>query len=77
MKAKPEHVISLLLLTCTVFGLFAAGIGLGAGLIFLNVQQSIGIGLLSFGVGASFSGTFGAKAILKALIQTIREMETN
>jgi phosphate/sulfate permease len=72
---RTDQIVGVFLLVCVAFGLFIGCIGFGFGLIFLSVQQSIGIGILSFGGGGFIGAVFGGKRILKAVVETFTELE--
>lgn len=76
MKEGTSHVITMFLVICFAFGVMVGLAGLGIGLIFLNVSQGVGLGIVCFGGGALLGATFGAKRIMRALIETYKEMES-
>lgn len=57
------------------FGVVFGLLGLGLGLVLMDVVRGIGLGILFAGFGALFSVYGGDKKILRAIITTIREME--
>ena len=75
VENKTEHVIGVFLLICVAFGFMIGCIGLGAGLVFLNVPQAFGLGILSVGCGSLFGAIFGGKRIMRSMIETLKEME--
>jgi hypothetical protein len=76
MTLKTDQVVGVFIVICVAFGLLIGCVGLGAGLIFLSVSQAVGVGILSVGCGSLFGMVFGGKRIMRALIETLKEMET-
>jgi len=75
MKIEPDKTVVVFFVICFSFGIIFGCVGFGVGLLALTAAQGVGLGILSFGVGAMFSAVFGAKRIMRALIDTIKEME--
>ena len=75
MSEHTDRVVVLLLIISFAFGLVLGCVGLGIGLVFATLQQAIGLGILSIGFGALYGMSWGARRILKALIETMKEME--
>jgi hypothetical protein len=72
---KTDQIIGVFVVICFSFGLVIGCVGLGAALIFLSVAQAFGVGILSAGCGALFGLVFGGKRIMRALVETLKEME--
>ncbi len=70
---ETENVICVFLIICGAFGCVIGFIGLGIGLLFLDVTKSFGLAFLSGGLGAIFGGGIGGKRILRAIVDTMEE----
>lgn len=68
-----DRAFAWVLVMCCLFGAMFAAIAFGLGMIFLTIQQAIGLAFLSFGLGTFHGATFGAKRIAKAVNETMKE----
>lgn len=75
MTIDTEKVVGIFLLICFGFGVVVGVAGLGVGLLFLNIQKAIGLGLLACGCGGLLGALFGGKRIMRALIETMNDMQ--
>lgn len=73
---RTDRIVVLLLIISFAFGVFVGCVGLGFGLIFATIQQAIGIALLAVGFGALYGVSFGATRILRAIVKTMKQMES-
>lgn len=77
MKVTSDRVVGAVVILCFAFGIVLGCVGLGGALVVLPVRQSIGVGILSFGAGAVFGMVFGAKRIMRSVIDTCREIQAD
>ena len=73
---KVDDVIFSLVVICVAIGLLVGFAGLGVGLVFLSLPQAVGVGILSAGCGALYGLTFGARRLLRALVEVLKEMKS-
>ena len=72
---KRDFAIFWFMVICCLMGVFFASVALGCGLIFLSLQRAIGLAILAFGAGAIYGASVEAKRIVRAVVETIKEME--
>lgn len=75
-KTTNDQIILAFILMCLAFGVAASALGFGVGLIFLAVSQAFGVGFVCFGGGALYCMTFGARAVMRAFVESIEEVES-
>lgn len=73
MEIKTENVIFVVLAVCLFFGITVGFMGLGLGLIFLPITKSIGVGILSSGIGTIFGLQIGGKRLIKSVALAWKE----
>jgi len=75
MAERSDQVFVVFLMICVSFGLVFGCFGFGLGLLFLPLQKAIGAFILSIGFGTLYAMTREAKRIIRALLETLKEME--
>lgn len=74
IELKTESVVRVMFTICLILGALFGLIALGLGLIFLTLQQAVGLALLVTAGGALFGLLYCARRITRNIIETAQAM---
>lgn len=74
IRELSDQVLRIFVVVFLAVGIVAGMIGLGAGLVFLTVQQAIGVGLLSASLGAVLGWCLIGGRMLRSVVAATREV---
>ena len=74
MQVDAGSAMVAFLVACFAFGAMLGLVGLGVGLVFLTASQGVGVGIITFGVGAFYGAAIGGKRIMRLIAKTMTEI---